>query len=243
MDNVTSLGVARQDGRTGAVSRKEQPALAMRADPRSAVAEAYRTLAANLLFASLHANVDREVQVAMVGVTSPGAGEGKSTTIANLGIALAENGKRVVLVDADLRRPALHELFGLPNREGLTSLLLSEHAPLPLQETGTPGLRLLASGPLPPNPLEVLGSRRLEHALSLVRAQADLVLVDTPPAAVLADAALLAPRLDGMLLVVSVGRTQRDLAKRAKEQLERTGSNVLGVVLINVRESGKLYQY
>ena len=241
MDNVTSLGVARQDGRTGAVSRKEQPALAMRADPRSAVAEAYRTLAANLLFASSNANFDRGGQV--VGVTSPGAGEGKSTTIANLGIALAENGKRVVLVDADLRRPALHELFGLPNREGLTSLLLSEHAPLPLQETGTPGLRLLASGPLPPNPLEVLGSRRLEHALSLVRAQADLVLVDTPPAAVLADAALLAPRLDGMLLVVSVGRTQRDLAKRAKEQLERTGSNVLGVVLINVRESGKLYQY
>jgi non-specific protein-tyrosine kinase len=89
----------------------------------------------------------------------------------------------------------------------------------------------------------VLASRRLEHVLSLVRAQADLVLVDTPPAAVLADAALLAPRLDGVLLVVSAGRTKRDLAKRAKEQLERTGSNVLGVVLINVRESGKLYQY
>jgi non-specific protein-tyrosine kinase len=208
----------------------------MRADPRSAVAEAYRTLAANLQFAG--------PDVQTVGVTSPGAGEGKSTTIANLGIALAENGRRVVLVDADLRRPALHELFGLPNREGLSNLVtLGEQAALPLQETGTPGLRLLPSGPVPPNPLEVLGSRRLEHALSLVRAQADLVLVDTPPAAVLADAALLAPQLDGMLLVVSAGHTRRDLARRAKEQLERAGSNVLGVVLINVRESGKLYQY
>jgi capsular exopolysaccharide synthesis family protein len=207
----------------------------MRADARSPVAEAYRSLAANLQFAG--------GGIQTVGVTSPGAGEGKSTTIANLGIALAENGRRVVLVDADLRRPALHDLFGLPNREGLTNLLLSEHAALPLQETGTPDLRLLASGPLPPNPLEVLGARRLEHALSLLRAQADLVLVDTPPAAVLADAALLGPRLDGVLLVVSAGRTKRDLAKRAKEQLERTGSNVLGVVLINVRESGNLYQY
>jgi capsular exopolysaccharide synthesis family protein len=234
VDNVTSLGLARQDGRTSA-ARTQQPALAMRADSRSPVAEAYRTLAANLQFAG------SDVQT--VGITSPGAGEGKSTTIANLGIALAENGRRVVLVDADLRRPSLHDLFGLPNREGLANLLVSEHATLPLQETGTPGLRLLASGPLPPNPLEVLGSRRLEHVLSQVRAQADVVLVDTPPAAVLADAALLAPRLDGVLLVVSAGHTRRDLAKRAKEQLERTGSNVLGVVLINVRESGKLYQY
>jgi non-specific protein-tyrosine kinase len=207
----------------------------MRADPRSPVAEAYRSLAANLQFAGSG--------IQTVGVTSPGAGEGKSTTIANLGIALAENGRRVVLVDADLRRPALHDLFGLPNREGLTNLPLTEHAALPLQETGTPGLHLLASGPPPPNPLEVLGARRLEQVLSLLRAQADLVLVDTPPAAVLADAALLAPRLDGVLLVVSAGRTKRDLAKRAKEQLERAGSNVLGVVLINVRESGKLYQY
>ena len=235
MDNVTSLGLARQDGRTRAANA-QQPVLAMRADPRSAVAEAYRTLAASLQLAGSG--------VQTVAITSPGAGEGKSTTIANLGIALAENGRRVVLVDADLRRPSLHELFGLGNREGLTNVLLhSEHAALPLQETGTPGLRLLASGPLPPNPLEALGSGRLEHVLSQARAQADLVLVDTPPAAVLADAALLAPRLDGVLLVVSAGHTKRDLAKRAKEQLERTGSNVLGVVLINVRESGKLYQY
>jgi non-specific protein-tyrosine kinase len=209
----------------------------MRSEPRSPVAEAYRTLAANLQFASL----DRQVQT--VGVTSPAAGEGKSTTIANLGIALAENGRRVVLVDADLRRPVLHELFGTVNREGLTSILLSERSSLPLQETGTPGLRLLPSGPVPPNPLEVIASQRIDQVLALARAQADVVLVDTPPAAVLADAALLAPRLDGVLLVVSAGRTRRDLARRAKEQLERTGSHVLGVVLVNVRDTGKLYEY
>ena len=212
-------------------------ALVMRTDPRSAVAEAYRTLAANLQLAS----VDRQVQT--VGVTSPAAGEGKSTTIANLAIALAENGRRVVLVDADLRRPVLHELFGLTNREGLANLLASDQLPLPLQDTGTPGLQLLASGPAPTNPLHLLTSRRFDQALALARAQADIVLVDTPPAAMLADAALLAPRLDGILLVVSAGRTRRDLARRAKEQLERSGSKMLGVVVVNVRDTGKLYEY
>ena len=237
MDNVRSLSVATRNGKSAPATASGAP-LTMRTDPRSAAAEAFRTLAANLKFASLD-----QAEVQTVGVTSPAAGEGKSTTIANLGIALAESGRRVVLVDADLRRPALHELFGLSNREGLSSILTADHTVLPLQETGTPGLRLLSSGPLPANPLQVLASRGLDHALSQVRAQADVVLVDTPPAAVLADAAMLAPRLDGVLLVVSVGRTRRDLARRAKEQLERTGSNVLGVVLVNARENGKLYEY
>ncbi len=213
-------------------------ALAMLAEPGSPSAEAYRALAANLQFAS----VDRQLQT--IGITSAAAGEGKSTTVANLAIALAEGGRRVIVVDADLRRPALHTLFGVTNGEGLSSLLIdSGSAALPLVDTVAAGVKLLGSGPVPANPLEVLASKRLDQVLELASAQADFVLVDTAPAGVLADAAVVAPRLGGVLLVVSEGKTKRDLARRAREQLERVHANLLGVVLVDVKASDKLYRY
>jgi non-specific protein-tyrosine kinase len=209
----------------------------MLGEPHSPAAEAYRSLAANLQYAY----ADRHLQT--IGVTSAAAGEGKSTTVANLAVALAEGGRRVIVVDADLRRPGLHTLFGLERQDGLASMLLGEQSHLPLQDTAAPGVRLLASGPTPPNPIEVLVSRRLDHILALARAQADFVLIDTAPAGALADTAALAPRLDGMLLVVSAGRTKRDLARRAREQLERVHATILGVVLTDVRGDEKLYRY
>ncbi len=218
-------------------SRSAGSPLAMLAEPHSAAAEAYRSLAANLQFWS----TDRQLQT--IGITSAAAGEGKSTTVANLAVALAEGGRRVIAIDADLRRPGLHELFGASSAEGLSSVLLGATSELPLVETDAPGVRLLTSGPLPSNPLEVLASPRLEQALALASAQAEYVLVDTAPAGVLADAAVLAPRLGGVLLVVSAGRTKRDLARRAREQLERVHANVLGVVLVDARVDDKLYRY
>ena len=209
----------------------------MLADPRSPAAEAYRSLAATIQFAY----ADRQLQT--IGITSAAAGEGKSTTTANLAIALAEGGRRVIVVDADLRRPGQHTLFGLDRQDGLSNVLMGDQTQLPLLDTQTPGVKVLTSGPTPANPLEALASRRFDHVLALARAQADFVLVDTPPAGVLADAALLAPRLEGMLLVVSAGRTKRDLARRAREQLERVNANLLGVVLTDVREDDKLYKY
>jgi capsular exopolysaccharide synthesis family protein len=224
--------------RNGRTSPSTAPApLVMLSDPHAPAAEAYRSLATNLQFSSL----DQPVRT--VVVTSAAPGEGKSTTVANLAIALAEGGRRVIVVDADLRRPGLHALFGASNREGLTSALIGDQPQLPLQDTAVPGVRILASGPLPPNPLEVLGSRRLDQVLALARSQADFVLVDTAPAAALADAWVLAPRLDGVLLVVSAGRTRRDLARRAKEQLERVNARILGVVLTGVRVDDRLYAY
>jgi non-specific protein-tyrosine kinase len=211
--------------------------LTMLVDPRSPAAEAYRSLAANLQFSY----ADRQLQT--IGITSAAAGEGKSTTVANLAIALAEGGRRVIVIDADLRRPSLHTLFGVERQEGLSNLSVGEQPQLPLIETAAPGVRLLTSGPVPVNPLEVLASRRFDQALAMARAQADFVLVDTAPAGVLADAAVLANRLDGMLLVVSAGRTKRDLARRAREQLERVNANLLGVVLTDVRGDDKLYRY
>jgi non-specific protein-tyrosine kinase len=210
----------------------------MLADPHSPTAEAYRSLAANLQFAY----TDRQRQT--VGITSAAEGEGKSTTAANLAIAIAQSGRRVIVVDADLRRPGQHTLFGVQREDGLVNVLFGDQTSiLPLQDTQIAGVRLLASGPAPSNPLEALASRRFDQMLALARAQADFVLVDTPPAGALADAALIAPRLEGMLLVVSAGRTRRDLARRAREQLERVNANLLGVVLTDVRGHERLYRY
>ena len=231
-----SLATVSRNGRPlAAVSPRG--ALTMLVDPHSPAAEAYRSLAANLRFAY----ADRQLQT--IGVTSAAPGEGKSTTVANLAVALAEGGGRVIVIDADLRRPILHTLFGVEQQAGLANQLLGEQTPLLLQDTSAAGVRVLTCGPVPANPLEVLASRRFDQVLALSRAQADFVLVDTSPAGALADAAVLAPRLDGMLLVVAAGRTKRDLARRAREQLERVNANLLGVVLTDVRGDDKLYKY
>jgi non-specific protein-tyrosine kinase len=236
-EGTTSLAPLTRNGTSLRGVTPHSSGLTMLADPRSPAAEAYRSLAANLQFSY----ADRQMQT--VGVTSAAAGEGKSTTVANLAIALAEGGRRVIVIDADLRRPSLHTLFGVDGQDGLSNLLLGEQAQLPLLETASPGVKLLASGPVPTHPLDGLASRRFDQVLALARTQADFVLVDTAPAGALADAAVLAPRLDGMLLVVSAGRTKRDLARRAREQLERVNANLLGVVLTDVRGDDGLYRY
>src|SRR5580704_14959311 len=162
----TSLATVSRTGRSLAPVASSGP-LTMLADPHSPAAEAYRSLAASLQFAY----AERQLQT--IGITSAGPGEGKSTTTANLAIALAQNGRRVIVIDADLRRPGQHTLFGLAHAEGLSSVLLGEHVQLPLQDTVTSGVRVLTSGPTPSNPLEALASRRFDQVLALARAQAD----------------------------------------------------------------------
>jgi non-specific protein-tyrosine kinase len=207
-------------------------------DPSSPVAEAYRTLRTNIQFSSL----DKPVRTLLA--TSSGPEEGKSTTLANLAVVLAQAEKRVILVDCDLRKPSLHKLFGLPNTAGLTSLLVQDDLrELPLQEVGLAGLSVLTSGPLPPNPSELLGSQRLAHLIDRLKEEADYVLFDTPPVIAVTDAAVLATRLDGAILVVSAGKTRRDLAQKAKAQLERVNANILGVVLNNVKLDADLNRY
>ena len=235
-ETLTSLAPVSRNGRN--VSPIAQnTALVMLAEPRSPAAEAYRSLAANVQFN----NADGQSSV--LGVTSAAAGEGKSTTVANLAVALAEGGRRVIAIDADLRRPGLHTLFGVDREEGLSNVLLGNATTLPLQDTVAPGVRVLTSGPQLANALEALGSPRFEYVLGQARAQAEFVLVDTAPAAALADAAVIAPRLGGILLVVCAGKTKRDMARRARERLERVNANLIGVVLTNVRGDDKLYQY
>lgn len=207
-------------------------------DPRSAGAEAYRTLRANIQFSTL----DRPLRTLLV--TSAGADEGKAITLGNLAVVLAQAGSRVVAVDCDLRRPSLHEAFGLANEKGLTTALLDDtEGDLPLQPTIVPNLQVLAAGPTPPNPADLLATPRMQRVVERLVASSDLVLFNAPPAAFTADAAILASRLDGTLLVVSAGRTRREMAGRAKAVLERANARLLGVVVENVQLEPNLRRY
>jgi capsular exopolysaccharide synthesis family protein len=200
-------------------------------EPRSPISEAYRTLRTNLDFASL----DRAVKTLVV--TSAGVGEGKSTTLANLAVVSAQAGRKVVLVDADLRRPTLHQIFGLDNEKGLTTVMVDDAALAdpPLQETGVEDLSVLTSGPLPPNPAELMGSRRMEEVVAALAERADQVFFDTPPVVAVTDAAVLSTKVDGVLLVISAGKTRREYARTAVQRLEQIKARLVGTVLTNVQ--------
>lgn len=207
--------------------------------PRAQVVEAYRALRTNLQFSMV------EKPAASLVVTSPNPVEGKSTTIANLAVVMAQSGMSTILVDADLRRPTLHKKFNLPNA-GLTTALLAEQGQSIqdfLQETSVENLRVLTSGSIPPNPAELLVSSRMKQLIKTLEAEADILLFDTPPALAVADAAILASQVGGIVLVVDAGRTRRSLLKRAVEALERTGTPILGVVInrLTARTGGYYY--
>lgn len=196
-------------------------------DPRSPVSEAYRALRTNLSFSSL----DRPLRTLVV--TSPAPDEGKSTTIANLAVTMAQSGRRTILIDCDLRRPSLHTLFDCNAEPGLTNLLLAEDAQIQLQETGVDNLLLLPSGPKPPNPADLLGSQKLDRLLATLADMADMVLIDAPPVIAVTDAALLGAKVDGILLVVKAGKTRREHAELAKETLQKAKVRLIGVALTN----------
>jgi capsular exopolysaccharide synthesis family protein len=208
-------------------------------DPRSPAAEAYRTLRTNLTFTAL----DRPLETLLITAAAPG--DDPATVLANLAVTMAQGEKRTVVVDADLRRPTLHEVFGVPNTRGLTTMVLEQAAleEPPLVEVGVDNLWLLPSGPLPPNPADILGSSRMDAALAALKPRADIILLSAPPVAAVTDAAVLAMKVDGVLLVVSAGRTRRDHALRAKELLERVHARIVGAVLNNAARGVTLGGY
>ncbi len=195
--------------------------------PRAPVSEAYRVLRTNLEFSSI------DDKLRSILITSASPGEGKSTTAANLGTVIAQAGNRVILVDADLRRPSQHKVLQVPNNQGLTTALLDSDTPISyhIQQTKVPGLRIMTSGPLPPNPSELLRSQRMQQVLEELNNEADFVIVDTPPTLTVADASILAPRVNGAVLVLKIASTRRDALIQAQESLHKTGANVLGVVM------------
>ncbi len=205
---------------------------------RSPVTESYRVLRTNLQFLVL----DRPLK-SMV-VTSAAPGEGKTLTTANLAIVIAQGGDRVVVVDADLRRPALHRAFGLPNRPGLTNVLVGGAAlDSALQETNIGGLQVLTSGPIPPNPAELLASRAMRDLLAELGERFDMVVVDSPPALPVTDALVLSRSVDGVLMVVTAASTPYQVVQRACDALKKVQARLLGVVLTQVRFGGPLDYY
>jgi protein-tyrosine kinase len=208
-------------------------------DPKSPISEQYRTIRTNVQFSF----VDKPMRSLMV--TSTGAGEGKSTTAANLAVVFAQQGKKVLLIDADLRKPTVHYTFRLNNYMGLTNVLTGSAPLLPTcQETHVENLSVLTSGPIPPNPAELLSSKAMEQCIEQLYESFDLLVFDTPPVLAVTDAQILAHQCDGTVLVVESGRTEIEAAVKAKELLEAANAKLLGVVL-NKRKhrQGQYYYY
>ncbi|MBN1312517.1 MAG: CpsD/CapB family tyrosine-protein kinase [Anaerolineae bacterium] len=206
-------------------------------NPRSPASEAYRTLRTNVSFSGLNEPLHTLV------VTSPAPEEGKSTTLANLAVTLAQGGKKTLLVDCDLRRPSQHEIWGVEQQPGLTSMILEGLKKTPLVDVGVENLSLLPSGPLPPNPADLFDSPRMDAIIKQLKGEVDMVLFDAPPVIAVTDATLLASRLDGVLLVLKAGRTRRDHAERAKELLERVNIRLVGTVLTNAQVDVRMGGY
>jgi len=208
--------------------------------PRSPAAEAYRTLRANLSLSC----AGRPLHTLVVTPAAPD--QDKSIALANLAVVMAQGGQRVILVDANLRHPSLHELFGAPNEHGLVTLLEEQDAltapPLvPVAEVER--LQLLASGPLPLDPAAQLGSARMDKVIAALQKQADVVLFDAPPVLAATDAAILGTKVDGVLLVVQAKHTSRDHVQQAKERLEKARVCVVGVALTHAAADKSLVGY
>lgn len=210
-------------------------------NPKSPISEAYRSLRTNISFSA----IDHTMKVLMVA--SAESGEGKTTTITNLAITYAQEGKKVLLIDADLRKPSLHHVFQVTNRVGLTNALLNQYALSEIiRETEVEQLSLITSGPVPPNPSEILGSQRMLALLEELKEQYDVILFDTPPVLAVTDSLIVSSFCDGVVLVVHAGKVKKDLVRKAKANLEHVKAKLLGVVLNNNSRSkvdGQYYYY
>lgn len=210
------------------------------ADKSSPISEQYRTIRTNIQYAM----VDRDLKTLVI--TSSGPSEGKSTTSANLAIVFANSGKRVLLVDADMRKPTVAKTFSIDNVRGLSTLLGSRETVLHqvVQPSGVDNLFLMTSGPKPPNPSELLDSRRMEELLVELKHQYDLVVFDMPPVVAVTDAQIVSSKSDGTILVVRENVSKRDSLLKAKNLLELVDANILGVVYNgskNITDQGYYY--
>lgn len=206
--------------------------------PKSPISEQFRTIRTNLQFTS----VDKPLRSLTVSSTSPG--EGKSTTVANLAIVLAQQSHKVLIIDADMRKPTGHYTFMVNNDKGLTNVLTKQGEAMDMmQKTFIDGVHILTCGPIPPNPAELLGSKRMEWLLQEMLKQFDYVLVDSPPILAVTDAQVLANKTDGVVLVTSSGLTEKEAALKSKDLLDRAGANIAGVVLNRRNKKDNHYYY
>lgn len=205
-------------------------------NPNSPISEAYRTLRTNIQFSS----VDRSIQILMVA--SAQAGEGKSTVISNLAIAYAQEGKRVLLIDTDLRKPSLYRIFSLTNHCGLSNLL-SDQSNLQevIKESYISNLSLITSGPTPPHPAEMLGSLKMKKLLEELQEQYDMILLDTPPLLAVTDGLIVSSLCDGVVLVIHAGKVKKAYVRKAKEKLDYVQANIVGAVFNQMQRKDAVY--
>lgn len=205
-------------------------------DPKSVISEQFRTIRTNISFMGI------DYPIKTLAFTSANISEGKSTVTDNIAVVWANAGKRVLLVDADLRRPTLHKTFNVPNNEGLTTILTSEAAEMDItnmiKKTQVENLSILTSGPIPPNPSELLNSQRMQALIASVENNYDVVILDVPPILAVSDTQALVSHIDGVVLVVKVGQTEKAALRRSVELLKLSHANILGYVMNDVGRNG-----
>lgn len=211
-------------------------------DPKSPISEAFRTLRTNIKFS----NLDKPIKTLLI--TSPIPEAGKSSVSINLALTMAQDKYKVVLVDTDLRKPTIHKIFQQDNKTGLTNILVEDKKLKEVMRRVTdvdPNLYFIPSGPIPPNPSELLGSNRMKELIKELQEQADFVIFDSPPVIAVTDALVLATQVDGVVLILNFGEVPREAAKRTKELLEKVKANILGVVLnkIDMEKEAQYYPY
>lgn len=207
-------------------------------DPKSIGSEAFRTLRTNLKF------IPSDSGLKLIMGTSAGSDEGKSTTISNLAASIALSGKTVLLVDCDLRKPVLNSIFGLKNDVGLTSILTGQaNIKEAIQDSHVKGLKILTSGVIPPNPAELLESKKMQLLLEELRNSYDQIILDAPPILPVADSLILAPHTDGVIMIVAANQVPKNIVLRAKKNMENTKANILGVVLNKIKHNNNSEQY
>ncbi|MCM3174495.1 MULTISPECIES: CpsD/CapB family tyrosine-protein kinase [Paenibacillus] len=205
---------------------------------KSHISEGYRKLRTNIQFSS----IDSHIKTIMVA--SAQAGEGKTTTISNLAVTYAQEGKKVLLIDADLRNPSLHQVFSVPNHIGLSSVLSNQYdVDEVLRESYIENLQLFTSGPIPPNPSEMIGSNRMKNLMNDLQAKYDVIMFDTPPVLAVTDALIVSSFCDGVLLVVNSGKVKKELVKKTKAHLEHVNARILGAILNNIKTTSNSVSY
>jgi capsular exopolysaccharide synthesis family protein len=209
--------------------------------PKSYISEAYRTLRTNIKFSSL-------APLNTIMVTSAVPQEGKTTNTVNLALTIAESGKKVIIIDADLRRPIIHKVFNSDSKPGITNVLVDNKKlseVIKRADEINSNLYYITSGPIPPNPSELLGSEKMKKVIEELKEQADTLIFDSPPVIGFADSSVLANQVDGVVLVLSSGEVTREAAKQAKILLEKAKAKILGVVLnkVDIKREGYYYYY
>ncbi|WP_035052217.1 CpsD/CapB family tyrosine-protein kinase [Carnobacterium pleistocenium] len=217
----------------------ERPSLVTLTRPSSVIAEQFRTIRTNIQFSMVDKNLKTLV------ITSAGPGAGKSTISANLAVTFAMQGKKVLIVDADMRKPTVHKTFSLPNRDGLTTLLTERDVEVKdiAHRLDTEGLSIITSGVIPPNPSELLASNRMDQLITEFEDLFDLIIFDMPPVIAVTDAQVMASKADGTIFVVNKDGADKEMVTKSKELLEKVKANVIGVVFNRVELKGDNYYY